>query len=281
MSEATRRFLTPLVGVDPVSVRVYQGEQATRLAAAFDADALSVGEDIVLGAGHAPDAPETRGLLAHELTHVARQRTPRFVPPVVRVESDQRGAEPAASLPSRDVDGLDGEDEERLARRVEARVARAARAEQAHLTSARSDDDGVAPDGHHSDGHAGYAGPTPPADGTRQSAWGGLPAPWEPLPSWLARPAVATSGPETYGPATGAAPLMNGQLGSGATPMAAAPSVVHLAARGGGDAEAAAPAPSSAPHPPAAPVEPDLDALARSVYTILQRRLSAEYRRAR
>jgi len=87
--------------------------------------------------------------------------------------------------------------------------------------------------------------------------WGGLPAPWEPLPiADFAPPAV-----------TAAAPA-----------FADAPPV-HFAEhdRAPVDTPAAAASPASHPHEPSPP--PDLDALARSVYDVLKRRLAAERRR--
>src|SRR5205814_4871925 len=65
--QSTRRFLEPLVGIDPASVNVYQaphGAPATR-----GADAVTLGEDVVLAAGQAGSSPDALGLLAHELTH--------------------------------------------------------------------------------------------------------------------------------------------------------------------------------------------------------------------
>ena len=74
-----------MTGVDPASVRIYRGPLAERVTATQNADALTDGGAIALGAGHATDTPETLGLLAHELTHVAQRRTPRFVPPIAQV----------------------------------------------------------------------------------------------------------------------------------------------------------------------------------------------------
>jgi peptidoglycan/xylan/chitin deacetylase (PgdA/CDA1 family) len=55
-------------------VRVHTGAEASASARAVDAQAFSVGDDIVFGAGsYAPGSPSGRGLLAHELAHVAQQ----------------------------------------------------------------------------------------------------------------------------------------------------------------------------------------------------------------
>src|SRR5262249_21751778 len=82
-----RRFLRPLVGIDPGEVTIHRGPQADRTAAAWSAAGLARGEEIVLGPTGPETAPETLGLLAHELTHVARHRSPRFVPPILRQPS--------------------------------------------------------------------------------------------------------------------------------------------------------------------------------------------------
>ena len=82
LPDSSRATLRTMTGVDPASVRIYRGPLAERVTAAQNADALTDGGAIALGAGHATDTPETLGLLAHELTHVAQRRTPRFVPPI-------------------------------------------------------------------------------------------------------------------------------------------------------------------------------------------------------
>ena len=113
LSETTRRFLRPLVGIDPADARVHRGAEAGEATARMAADGMTVGDDVLLGAAHEDEsAPETLGLLAHELTHVARQREPRFVPPVVRQASSESASE------------------ETLARAVEARTIQAASAAQ-------------------------------------------------------------------------------------------------------------------------------------------------------
>ncbi len=81
LPDTTRRFLRPLVGIDPAQVRFYHGAEADQTTSAHGADALTSGDAVVLSAGHMDESPETLGLLAHELTHVARQHVTRFVPP--------------------------------------------------------------------------------------------------------------------------------------------------------------------------------------------------------
>ncbi len=105
--------------------------------------------------------------------------------------------------------------------------------------------------------------------------WNGLPAPWQPLPTWLDTPVA----PEAT--ATPTAAMRPATPASAASAMAAAAPAVQLAEQGRALEEAAPAAPThaAAPHAAKSP-EPDLDALARQVYTVLRRRLSAEGRRA-
>ncbi len=131
LPEASRRFLQPLVGIDPGDVPVHEGARADAVAAAYRADALTDGNVVVLGAGHDAAAPETLGLIAHELTHVARRRDSRFVPPIARAdERADRFKSPTGAAPEME-DTTSLADEERLARRVESRVTDAARAADA------------------------------------------------------------------------------------------------------------------------------------------------------
>jgi hypothetical protein len=110
------------------------------------------------------------------------------------------------------------------------------------------------------------------------AAWGGLPAPWEPLPAWLTTPAPAPSTPTS----SAAADAAQDNLGPGGDNAAALP--VYAAEHGRDtDADGSATTPGVTPAPSANPhertVEPDLDALARQVYTLLRRRLASEQRR--
>ena len=72
---ATRAFMESRFERDFSEVRVHTDPQAQRSAQAVQAQAYTVGRDIVFGAGQ--DDPAThsgRSLLAHELTHVLQQR---------------------------------------------------------------------------------------------------------------------------------------------------------------------------------------------------------------
>ncbi|MFT3770694.1 MAG: DUF4157 domain-containing protein [Minicystis sp.] len=68
-----RAYFEPRFGLDFSEVRVHTGARAEASARAVNAQAYTVGRDIVLGAGrYAPEGIEGRRLLAHELAHVAQ-----------------------------------------------------------------------------------------------------------------------------------------------------------------------------------------------------------------
>lgn len=75
-------------GEDFGDVRVHTGQRAAASARAVDAQAYTVGRDVVFGQGeYAPETPVGRRLLAHELAHVVQQRgveRGRSVAPVQR-----------------------------------------------------------------------------------------------------------------------------------------------------------------------------------------------------
>lgn len=74
LDAATRAFMEPRFGHDFSRVRVHSGAAAEQSARDVDADAYTVGHDVVFGAGRlAPESHEGRRLLAHELTHVVQQ----------------------------------------------------------------------------------------------------------------------------------------------------------------------------------------------------------------
>lgn len=268
LPETTRRFLRPLVGVDPAVMPVYHDTRAAAVTDAYHADALTDGNVAMLAAGREADAPETLGLLAHELTHVARRRDPRFVPPIARAD-DWHDQPPAGSAAATSATALLA-DEEALARRVEARVVRAARAYRPAS---------VSPPSLSSDRDlplmawmpARPRAPEPMRAVGRQEheEWNGLPAPWEPLPDWL-----AVTAPEPVAPTTGAGESV------AATPVAPVMPAPQLAEEGHESEGARAATTPPAPQDPNTPVEPDLDTLARQVYAILKRRLALERRSA-
>jgi hypothetical protein len=64
------------LGHDFGDVRVHDGGAAAESAAAVNARAYTVGNDVVFGSGgFQPDTPDGRHTLAHELTHVVQQRS--------------------------------------------------------------------------------------------------------------------------------------------------------------------------------------------------------------
>ena len=280
LAPSTRRFLWPLVGIDPDTVHVRRDDDAARLAAAHGADAATVGDDVVLPADRDERDPATLALIAHELTHVARARSRRFVPPVARGEWTAS----AAGIPrASSVRGVDAEraraapapdDEELMARVVEARVREAATRERAVAVTtfveadhSPSADDDIGGNAHVDDAANGASATATPAP-VRPARWGGLPAPWEPLPDFMTRARTST----TPSPAVSASPSPNDVAGAGASTAS-----VRLAERGLGSAgEEPAHAEPPAPDGDGAP---DIDVLARQVYAVLRRRLAAERRR--
>lgn len=274
LPDSSRAALRTMTGVDPANVRIYRGPLAERLTTAQNADALTDGSAIALGAGHATDTPETLGLLAHELTHVAQRRNPRFVPPIVQAPlGQQRDATPSqVSQPQRDSQPQSQPttspvDEESQAAWVEARVTSIARMRDATPIAAGP----VAAE------QLAPSEQTPrkrrPQDGARD-VWGTLPAPWEPLPEWLTSPSSAPRQPGQSAPIAQPASPTSVRAPSSETPGTqraergrALPSV---------EGEEASHAASA--HGGGAP-EPDLDALAQQVHAILKRRLAAERRR--
>jgi len=69
-----RAFFEPRFGYDFSQVRIHTSSQAAEAARAVNAQAFTVGRDVVFGAGHyIPAGASGWGLLAHELTHVVQQ----------------------------------------------------------------------------------------------------------------------------------------------------------------------------------------------------------------
>ena len=107
-----RAFMEPRFGHDFSQVRVHTDPQAAALAHGVNAKAFTVGQAIVFGSGHyAPETPDGKTLLAHELTHVLQQgRHPQRAGAYL-IQRDLQGIE--AQLRSRFRD----EDDPRLAER--------------------------------------------------------------------------------------------------------------------------------------------------------------------
>ena len=70
----TQDFFQSRFGHDFSRVRIHDGSHAAAAAESVHATAFTVGRDIVFGAGRfAPDSPDGRRLIAHELSHVLQQ----------------------------------------------------------------------------------------------------------------------------------------------------------------------------------------------------------------
>lgn len=272
LPESTRRFLQPLVGVDPASVQVYRDTAADRIAASYRADAATTGDTIVVAAGHTLEEPRSLGLLAHELTHVARERDPRFVPPVLRDQPRVQQPGPQRVIPAVN-------QEEAIAQQVEARVTQAARVVREPLTMPTPEarvPQPVVP--------GVVMPPAVPHNEENQPDWDGLPAPWEPLPGWVTTPPAPAampapmSAPQQRVPALAPRPAAPAPASAAPAPapvQAVAPPVRLAEESRPLDQPAATPAtPQAAEH-----AAPDIDALARQVYSVLKRRLAAERRR--
>ena len=274
MGQATRRFLRPLVGIDPGEARVFIGPGAERLTAAHSADALAVGHEIALAPGHPEREPESLGLLAHEMTHVARARSRGFVPPVVRGDARPELEQPPAATHAGQTvaSSSQARDEESLARRVESSVRGLAAAEAGPSGELTSDLAGPATAGSQASGLD-----VPPDQSKSRDKWGALPAPWEPLPAPVAH-APAGSGEVSGWSSAGESPSAPSAGVSDGGALAAGG--LHLAARDRPQGtEESGDAPSSSGAAVGAQA-PDVDALARQVYEVLKRRLAAERRRS-
>jgi hypothetical protein len=72
---AARSFLEERMGADFSDVRVHTGARADESARSINAQAYTVGTDVVFRSGvYAPDSPSGRHVLAHELAHVMQQK---------------------------------------------------------------------------------------------------------------------------------------------------------------------------------------------------------------
>jgi hypothetical protein len=263
VSEANRRFLRAAVGVDPATVHLSRGQDAGRLTSAYRADAVTIGDDVALAPGRGDDTAEDLGLLAHELTHVARRRDPTAIPPIARPSERRPGFRPASPGPATD--------EEALARTVEAQTVRAARMRFAPPIASGSVGSAAARPVDKPDG-AQAASPVEDAPaGPDRGRWGNLPAPWEPLPDWLAPSRSVEAPPLPVVTVAPAPPAFTTPPQPGAPVVHAAETARTLPA----PQQRETPAQEQAPAP-----APDIDALARQVYAVLKRRLAAERRRS-
>ncbi|MDM0071122.1 DUF4157 domain-containing protein [Variovorax sp. J31P207] len=92
-----RRDMERRFDADFSSVRIHAGPAAEQSANEVDAEAYTVGRDIVLGTGRrADDAGDGRRLLAHELAHVVQQRGASAVP--IRLQRRARDPDEAVAI---------------------------------------------------------------------------------------------------------------------------------------------------------------------------------------
>ncbi len=105
LDAGTRAFMEPRFGSDFSQVRIHTDAQAAESARAVNAQAYTVGSDVVFGAGqYAPEASEGKRLMAHELTHVVQQQgTPAVLQSKLRIDSPSDSAEVAADAAARAV----------------------------------------------------------------------------------------------------------------------------------------------------------------------------------
>jgi len=76
LDPATRNAMEARLAVDLSPVRLHDDAATAAATRAAGAEALAVGDDVALATGrHDPASPRSRALLAHELTHVAQQRS--------------------------------------------------------------------------------------------------------------------------------------------------------------------------------------------------------------
>jgi hypothetical protein len=74
LTESDRAFFEPRFGHDFNQVRVHTGAQAAKSARVVNAQAFTIGQNIMFGERqYAPDTAKGQKLLAHELTHVVQQ----------------------------------------------------------------------------------------------------------------------------------------------------------------------------------------------------------------
>jgi hypothetical protein len=89
----TRAFFEPRLGHDFSSVQVHTNARAAESAQEVNAQAYTVGNDIIFGTGfYTPQDKQGRELIAHELTHVVGQQ--RLTDPVLQRQVKAPGTQP-------------------------------------------------------------------------------------------------------------------------------------------------------------------------------------------
>jgi hypothetical protein len=102
LDSATRAFMEPRFGHDFSRVRVHSGGVAEQSARDVDANAYTVGNDIVFSAGRfAPATHEGQRLIAHELTHVVQKADQLATAVTALVSPVHDSVKVSSSLPNR------------------------------------------------------------------------------------------------------------------------------------------------------------------------------------
>ena len=102
LDSSTRAFMEPRFGHDFGNVRVHFDARAAASARSVNALAYTVGHDIVFSDGaFAPDNPQGRSLLAHELAHVVQQSDVHTAPGQLQRQPDETSTKenPPAKTP--------------------------------------------------------------------------------------------------------------------------------------------------------------------------------------
>jgi hypothetical protein len=275
LSPSARRFLQASVGVDAGDVPIITGDEVREFARGNRADAAALEGAVLLPDAENLESPQTLGLLAHELVHVSGERNARrFVAPK-DTPGDEGGLGTSSAREGTGVPVLGRaptwHTEEQRAQAAEQRVARLAR------TQPLSDQplDGFQP--------GGIADPA----AALEARWGGLPAPWQPLPSGLNPPTTADAepgvvslvgagmNPAAWGNAATSAPptAFSGAAAGAATSSASGSAGAQFAETGRGGESA------GESGEPGGGGEQDIGALAQQVYAVLKRRLQNERNR--
>jgi len=98
LDPATRSFMESRFEADFSGVRIHTDSRAERSALEINAEAYTVGQDIVFGTGrYAPTTATGGELLAHELAHVVQQGSGGHMSGGVRRKTSDTGSAPAAS----------------------------------------------------------------------------------------------------------------------------------------------------------------------------------------
>ncbi|WP_019008885.1 eCIS core domain-containing protein [Deinococcus aquatilis] len=295
LAPSVSRQMANALGVRVNDIPVVQHAGTQPILNQHRAEALTIGDIVILGPNVDLRSPSGLGVLAHELTHALRARRPDFVPQLVQATPNRNAR--ASSL-----------GEEALALHVEGAVRASARAQGQPSLQNRSETPvhslGVSPSSSPAvqatrPRPVSAAPPRPastgftPAAAPNTAAPARLPAPWEPMPFWEDSSSQAPAAAPTFQPnALPAAPPPAASPSSGPAPIYAASTDRQVTEPAPPPPALPSPSPSAAPtsSPSSSPVaatsrqpskaqQTDLDLLAQQVYGVLRRRLETEMRR--